>query len=137
MSTYITGAEEITNGEDILDTRTIEDRIRYLETDHDDCGEVDSSDDRCPDRIEHDELQTLRALRDDYSGGEGWLDGSTLIRDSYFKEYAEDMASEITDYDPRRTSWPFTCIDWDKAADDLKMDYTSVDFDGVEYWTRA
>jgi len=36
MSTYITGAEEITNGEDILDTRTIEDRIRYLETDHDD-----------------------------------------------------------------------------------------------------
>lgn len=32
--------------------------------------------------------------------------------------------------------WPFTCIDWDKAAQELQMDYTSVEFDGITYWVR-
>ena len=32
--------------------------------------------------------------------------------------------------------WPNTCIDWDQAAGELKMDYSAVDFDGVTYWIR-
>lgn len=30
--------------------------------------------------------------------------------------------------------WPNYCIDWDRAARDLKMDYTEIDFGGVSYW---
>ena len=30
-----------------------------------------------------------------------------------------------------------TCIDWAQAARELRMDYTSVDFDGVTYWIRS
>lgn len=32
--------------------------------------------------------------------------------------------------------WPFTCIDWTKAAEDLAGNYTSFGFDGVEYLAR-
>lgn len=27
-------------------------------------------------------------------------------------------------------------IDWERAAEELRMDYTAVDFDGVTYWVR-
>lgn len=28
-------------------------------------------------------------------------------------------------------------IDWDGVADELKADYTSIDYDGVTYWVRS
>lgn len=34
------------------------------------------------------------------------------------------------------TEWPLRHIDWDAAAEELKQDYTSVEFDGVTYWIR-
>ena len=85
---------------------------------------------------EADELRALLALAGECEGYGDWHHGEVLIRDSYFTEYAEYMASDIADYDPRNCRWPFTCIDWDKAADDLKDDYREVDFDGVAYWIR-
>lgn len=63
-----------------------------------------------------------------------WRHGETLIRESYFKEYAQDLAEELN---PTTVAqWPYTCIDWDQAARELQMDYTSVEFDGVTYWVR-
>jgi galactokinase len=83
------------------------------------------------------ELRILSALNDegkDYSGDWGY--GATLIRDSYFIEYAKELADDIGAIDSN-ASWPCDCIDWEKAADQLKMDYASIDFDGVEYWVRS
>jgi hypothetical protein len=83
------------------------------------------------------ELRILSALNDegkDYSGDWGY--GATLIRDSYFIEYAKELADDIGAIDSN-ASWPCDCIDWEKAADQLKMDYSSIDFDGVEYWVRS
>lgn len=74
----------------------------------------------------------------DYS--EDWQYGATLIRDSYFKDYAQELADDIGYRDALadrdNVPWPFTCIDWAQAARELQQDYTSVDFDGVTYWVR-
>jgi antirestriction protein len=59
----------------------------------------------------------------------------TLIRDSYFRDYAEELAADIGMI-AVDVSWPNNCIDWDRAARELRMDYSSVEFDNVTYWTR-
>lgn len=82
------------------------------------------------------ELETLRELNrqgEDYSSD--WRHGESLIRDSYFEEYAQDLAEDIGAID-RNAAWPMSCIDWEQAARELKMDYTPIDFDGVTYWVR-
>lgn len=83
-----------------------------------------------------DELRILKALADEASGyASDWKYGETLIRDSYFRDYAEQLADDIGAID-RNASWPVNCIDWDQAARELQMDYSAVDFDGVTYWIR-
>lgn len=84
-----------------------------------------------------DELNALRSL--DEEGRDAcsdWEHGEQLISDSYFTNYAEELAEELG-YMQNSNTWPFTCIDWEKAAEELKQDYTSVDFDGVTYWIRS
>lgn len=83
-----------------------------------------------------DELRILKALADEASGyAADWRHGEALIRDSYFKDYAMELAEDIGAID-RNAQWPNTCIDWDQAARELQMDYSAVDFDGVTYWIR-
>ena len=69
-------------------------------------------------------------------GSPDWEHGETLIRDSYFEEYAQELA-ESCGMVNASAQWPARCIDWEQAASELKMDYMSVDFDGIEYWIRA
>lgn len=90
---------------------------------------------------EADELQTIEALMNDLEGmgGDEKWEGAwypiTLIRDSYFRDYAQELADDIGAINADM-SWPNNCIDWDRAARELQMDYSSVEFDGVTYWTR-
>jgi len=76
----------------------------------------------------------LQALEAEAEGYSDWRHGAQLIADSYFEKYAQELAEELGQVSD---SWPFSCIDWEKAADELKQDYTSVDFDGVTYWVRS
>lgn len=80
-------------------------------------------------------LAGLLKLRDQVDGSE-WDSGATLVRDSYFKEYAQQYADDIHGSAVRDATWPFDHIDWEDAADELRMDYTSVDFAGETYWYR-
>jgi hypothetical protein len=59
----------------------------------------------------------------------------TLIRESYFREYAEELAEDIGAV-VSDAKWPNNHIDWDAAADELLTDYSAVLFDGVEYYYR-
>lgn len=34
-------------------------------------------------------------------------------------------------------NWPYNCIDWEKAANELKQDYSTVDFEGETYYYWA
>lgn len=85
---------------------------------------------------DHAEYLALKALADEASGyAADWTHGETLIRDSYFKEYAQELAEDCGMVNANAT-WPNSCIDWNQAARELQMDYTTVDFDGVTYWIR-
>jgi len=114
----------IDNAADWFDSRDIIDRIEYLQ------------DEETLTDVERDELTALVDLADEASGyGSDWTHGETLIRDSYFQDYAQELAEEIGAV-PSDAEWPTYCIDWERAARELLMDYTSVEFSGVTYWTR-
>lgn len=118
-------ANDISNTDDIIDVRDIIERVEALEDDI----AVDE------------ELATLVALLDDLKGcgGDHQWRGDwypiNLVRDTYFTTYAQELAEDIGAVNPE-ASWPHTCIDWDKAARDLLVDYAAVEFDGVTYWYR-
>ena len=118
---------EITNREDIIDSREITERIEYLEKLEDD--------DKLED-YEVEELNNLRNLQDQWYSNESWTKyGVTLIKDDYFEDYAREFAEDIGAIS-KDTEWPNTCIDWERASDELKNDYTLIDFDGVDYFAR-
>lgn len=82
------------------------------------------------------ELKMLKEFADEAgSYSEDWKYGATLIRDSYFRQYAMDFADDIGAIN-KDASWPNDCIDWERAARELQMDYTAIDFNGVDYWVR-
>jgi hypothetical protein len=83
------------------------------------------------------ELNVLSALnREGRDATSEWKHGEVLIRDSYFEDYAQELADDIGAID-RNAVWPVNCIDWKQAAEQLQQDYSSVDFDGQDYWIRS
>lgn len=132
-----TATDMITNDTDIIDSRDVIERIAELEgiaAPIAVAGEEGWQEGL--DEAERGELAALKALADaasDYA--EDWENGTTLIRDSYFTTYAQQYAEDIGAISDEM-SWPATCIDWEQAADELKCDYTCIDYDGVSYWVR-
>ena len=119
------GLNPIDNHEDVIDSRDVIARLEHLES--------EDADDLDDDEVE--ELHSLKALETDAGGASDWRYGETLIRDSYFKTYAIEMAEEIGAI-PSEYTWPTSCIDWGQAARELQMDYTSVEFGEAIYWIR-
>lgn len=118
---------EPSNSDDLIDSRDVIETIRALESLREEYGD---------DEIDVDYLEALKALQaeaEPYAAD--WQYGETLIRDSYFQTYAMEFADDIGAVD-LKAGWPNSCIDWERAADELKMDYTEVSFDGVDYWIR-
>ncbi len=115
----------INNTNNVIDSRDVIARIEELEAD--------------PESLDGDDVDELRALKalaeqaEDYC--EDWHHGATLIRGSYFKDYAMALADDLGAI-PSDATWPCNCIDWKQAARELQMDYMAVDFDGVTYWVR-
>ena len=59
-----------------------------------------------------------------------------MIREDAFEDYARELAEDIGAV-PSDVGWPVYCIDWERAARDLAMDYMSVRFMGDDYYIRA
>jgi hypothetical protein len=89
------------------------------------------------DPLDDDDQERLTALRElrDALGSE-WGE-VTLIPHDEFEDYARDMAESIGAIDPSADSWPLTYIDWTAAAEGLATDYTSITFDGTDYYYKA
>ena len=130
--------DEIT-GDDILDVRDIIARVEDLRAQRDDVNPEDDMSYEL-DTNEKIELAALESLLEDlcgHGGDEQW-EGNwyplTLIRDSYFVEAMQELVQDIGDL-PRGIP-PYIAIDWEKTADNLRVDYGSVEFDGDTYWYR-
>ena len=145
-----------TNSDDIIDSRDVIARIDELEDErYDLSAEVDrlrdenaetagaSKDEQVAaegeladwDLQNGDELTALRALAseaEDYAPD--WQHGETLVRESYWPTYAQELVEDVGDLPKNLPS--YIVIDWEATADNLKADYTEVDFDGVTYLVR-
>ena len=85
---------------------------------------------------EADELRILEALASEGEASPDWQYGETLIRESYFKDYAQQMAEDCGMI-PDNLTWPCTCIDWEQATRELRSDYSEIEFDDVTYLIRS
>ena len=156
--------QNISNTDDVIDVRDIIDRFEELRDElterHDEGGFMTEFDDWIDHSRDHsepihaawpedgadvqsdiEELYKMRELLNDLrgNGGDHQWEGHwfpvTLIRDSYFEEYAQELAEDCGMVN-KDQSWPNNCIDWGRAARELLVDYTSIEFDGVTYHTR-
>lgn len=124
----------ISNSDDMIDSRDVIARIEELESSQvDDPGSWTLED--------HDELMALRELASDGEDSPDWTHGETLIRESYFTDYIRDLINECYEM-PKEFgsgSWPYRhmTIDYEAAAEEAKVDYSEVDFDGVTYLIRS
>jgi len=126
--------DEPCNSDDVIDSRSIIERIAQLESELEDADPLDPENE--PNEDDVNELRILRAFAIEGNDTTSeWADGVTLVRDSYFEDYARELAYDIGAYNGDE-SWPNTCIDWEKAAKDLQYDYSIVSFDGVDYWVQ-
>jgi len=130
------------NTDDVIDSRDIIARIEELESERDDWnnaedidGEKDPQTWEDANKEDTEELKNLTNLQDelkDYCAD--WEYGVTLVRESYWVDYVEELLEDIGDL-PKDLPH-YIEIDWDKTADNIQVDYTSAEFDGVTFWAR-
>lgn len=150
---------DIDSNQDILDSRDIEKRIDELESELDfdscekdvrafyDIKEAIWEEMEEPNKIKYHqawlkeekqdevaELALLISFRDDVNSSE-WSYGLTLIRDSHFTDAMKELCEEIGDTPKDFPS--YIEIDWEATANNLQVDYSSAEFDGVTYWYRS
>ena len=90
------------------------------------------------DENDYEELAMLQELAGEASGyATDWKYGETLIHEDYFVDYCRQLVQDIGDLPKDLPSYIENNIDWDGVADDLKMDYTSVNFGGETYYVRG
>lgn len=117
----------IDNMQDIIDVRDIIERYEELEAEPDGLPDAEE---RC----------ALAALLDDLKGNGGdeqwrgdWYP-VTLIRESYFTDYARELCEDCG-YIPK--DFPHWIeVDWEATARNVLMDYFATEIDGVTYYYR-
>jgi hypothetical protein len=80
------------------------------------------------------ELQKLRNTVSKYSD-DSFEDGITIVRDDHFVDYIQDLVEECGDI-PRGLLPRYLRIDWQATAEELRPDFTSVEFFGRTFWYR-
>ena len=140
-------ANTISSSDKVIDSRDVIARIEELQAEREALAEAVTeaeADDLLAanaaltewDEDNADELAALVALADEASGyAADWHHGEALISDDYFEEYAQQLAEDCGMV-KADAGWPNHHIDWEAAADELKQDYTAVDFNGSTYWIR-
>lgn len=81
------------------------------------------------------ELEILEELDSEASGCGDWAYGETLIHESHFEDYCRELVDDLGELPKGLPS--YIVIDWEATAENLKHDYTEVDFDGETYYLRS
>lgn len=151
-------ARDISNSDDVIDSRDVIKRIEELEGERETLADEieehraahEAAEESAPDadfdeakaftRAEEnleewdndngDELKTLKKLADDGETLGDWTYGVTLIRESYCQELVEDIGDMPKDFPS------YIVIDWEATARNLRADYTEIDYDGIAYLAR-
>jgi hypothetical protein len=80
-----------------------------------------------------DELKGLVELCEE-APGDDWEHGATLINESHFTDYCQELVSDIGDM-PKEIPH-YIVIDWEATANNLRADYTSVEWEGTTFYVR-
>jgi hypothetical protein len=128
---------DISKYDDLVDSRDVIARIDELEMEIDalvgnDVLTMDQQDELEVLRAELKVLEDLQSECEDYS--DDWGHGCTLIRESYWVDYCKELLEDCGEL-PRDLP-RYIVIDWDATANNVKVDYTEVTFDGVPYLVR-
>ncbi len=81
---------------------------------------------------EKEELEELESMENEIRG---FMHGVQLIPEDRFEDYARQFAEDTGAVDPN-ASWPLNCIDWKEAAEELQSDYSSISYQGEDYFFR-
>lgn len=131
--------EELKSAEDDLQSIKDEDVPEDIDEQEDLEARLEKAEDRfrsCRSDFGEDEAKELVELREMADEISEWRRGESLINDNYFQKYAEQFADDIGAIDAN-AGWPLSHIDWESAADELKSDYSSIEYDGDTYWYRG
>jgi len=79
-----------------------------------------------------DELRELQEMRDEVSE---WEDGNTLIPEGDFVDYCEELVNDIGDIPRNMPS--YIVIDWEATAENIKQDYSEIEYQGEIYLYRC
>lgn len=112
--------------EDYIDSRTIIEKYDELKNEIED-------EEREP---TEDEGEFMDAVDDLSTEVSDWDFGAQMIREDCFEDYARQLAEDIGSISGDE-QWPFTHIDWEAAATELQMNYSSVSFLGCDYLVRS
>ena len=121
------------NRYDVIDSRDIIKRIEELEEEKDELEEEELA------QWEEDnkeELASLLELHKECGGyNANWQHGDILIHESYFAEYCKQFCEDIGDIS---TDIPdYIVVDWEATADNLRVDYMEVEYNGETYLLRC
>lgn len=125
----------ITNEDRIIDSRDVIARVEELVARANDEDLGLSADEAA-------ELEALDALAEAAHSAPDWEYGESLIHVDYFTDYIKSLITgcypEVADALDKNI-WPFRHMEmnYEEAADEAKIDYMSVYFDGVEYLILA
>lgn len=124
---------ELDNTADTIDSRQVIARIEELQDIRDDAGNGIG----VWENGDQEELDMLSRLSGSGSTVSGWESGVTLVRDTYFRDYIRDLCHDYQADTLRAASSAGLVIDWDATARDLQTEYTSVEWDGITYYTNG
>jgi hypothetical protein len=133
-TTQTTKEPEAITGGDTLNVRDVTARVEWLR------NRILNASTLHEERDELVKLESLLSGIAERSGDEQWESRwypLQLIADDYFEDHAQEIAQDtMPGYSGDVVEWPLSCIDWEKAARELKQDYSMVEFDGETYWYR-
>jgi len=115
---------EIHNQLECIDSRDIVDRYNEIVGD--------------PDFL--DEATRLEKVIRQGESSPDWDHGVVLTHEDFFVEYTKELIeNNYDDININSNGWPYRHmkIDFEAAAEELKQDYTAIDFDGQTYYFRA
>lgn len=82
-----------------------------------------------------DELKEIKEIdKIEYELGSEFDYGVTLVHEDYFEEYTEELLIDCGYISKDFPSW--IEIDWEATANNVKQDYTEVEYQGETYYGR-